>query len=186
MIEWLNHIDQEAFLFLNRLHVDWMDPAMLWITNKKTWIPFYVLLAGFIAYKQKWRSIWMFIAIALVITAADQLTSGFMKPFFERLRPCHEPLLDGLVYNIGKCGGQFGFASSHAANTFAIATLLWFCFAKEIRAFRAMFVWALIVSYSRIYVGVHYPGDVLVGAVVGIGCGYVVFWLYRRLEYLRA
>ncbi|MEQ9286327.1 MAG: phosphatase PAP2 family protein [Cyclobacteriaceae bacterium] len=186
MIEWLNHIDQETFLFFNGLHVDWMDPAMLWITDKKTWIPFYVLLVGFIVYKKKWKSVWMFIAIALVITTADQFTSGFMKPFFERLRPCHQPLLEGLVYNIGKCGGQFGFASSHAANTFAIATFLWLCFVNQYKVFVWMFAWAVVVSYSRIYVGVHYPGDVLVGALVGMGCGYAVFWLYGKFEHLRS
>ncbi|MEQ6119525.1 phosphatase PAP2 family protein [Reichenbachiella sp. MALMAid0571] len=179
MIEWFDQIDKELFLVLNGMHVQGMDAVMLWITDKKSWIPLYILFVGLIIYKTKWKSIWVFIAIGLLITVADQFTSGLMKPFFERLRPCHNPLLSDLVYNIGKCGGQFGFASSHAANTFAIGTFLWLFFRKEYKAFVLMFVWAGIVSYSRIYVGVHYPGDVLVGAFAGVFFGMGIFWLYE-------
>jgi len=181
MIEWLDHIDKELFIILNGMHFNGLDAAMLWITDKKSWIPFYTIMVGLIIYKTKWKSIWMFISIALLITAADQLTSGLMKPFFERLRPCHNPILSDLVYNIGKCGGQYGFASSHAANTFAIATFLWLFFRKDYQAFALMFVWAAVVSYSRIYVGVHYPGDVVVGALIGMFFGVGVYWLYNYL-----
>ena len=177
MIEWLNHIDTQFFIFLNGLNTDWLDPIMLWITNKKSWIAFYVVLAAFIIYKRKLNSIWIFAAIALTILCADQLTSSFMKPFFERLRPCHQPLLTDLVHNIGKCGGQFGFASSHAANTFGIATVLSLFFRSDASWFRWMFAWAAVVSYSRIYVGVHYPGDIIIGALVGSCFGFVICWL---------
>ena len=154
---------------------------MLWITDKKSWIPFYFIIICFIAYKNKWKSIWIYIAIALLITMSDQITSGFMKPFFERLRPCHDPSLADIIYNIGKCGGQFGFASSHASNTFAIATFLWLIFRKEYQFFIWMFLWAALVSYSRIYVGVNYFGDILIGAFGGILCGIGIHSLYDFL-----
>ncbi|MFY0650797.1 MAG: phosphatase PAP2 family protein [Cyclobacteriaceae bacterium] len=182
MIEWLNHIDQELFIFLNGLHIDFLDGLMLWITNKKSWIPLYLLIIGFIIYQKRWQSIWIFVAIVLVIAGADQLTSSFMKPFFERLRPCHQPLLADAVYNIGKCGGQYGFASGHAANTFGLATILFLTLDKEFGWFKWMFLWAAIVSYSRVYVGVHYPGDILVGAMVGVLIAHLIFQLYSYFQ----
>jgi len=179
MIYWLDHIDKGLFILLNGLHADWLDGLMLWITAKNSWIPLYLMIVGFIIYTKRWKSIWIFIAIALLITMSDQITSGLMKPFFERLRPCHNPMLVDFVYNIGKCGGQFGFASSHAANTFAIATFIWLVFKKEHGWFVWMFLWAAIVSYSRVYVGVHYPGDIVVGAIVGTFVGIGIHSLYQ-------
>ena len=179
MIEWLDHIDKELFIFLNGSHVDFLDGLMLWITAKNSWIPLYLLIVGFIIYTKRWKSIWIFIAIALLITMSDQITSGLMKPIFERLRPCHNLLLSDVVYNIGKCGGQFGFASSHASNTFAIATLLWLLFKNDYGWFVWLFLWAAVVSYSRVYVGVHYPGDIVVGAIVGILSAVGIHSLYH-------
>lgn len=181
MIEWLDHIDKDLFIFLNGLHTNSLDAAMLWITAKNPWIPLYLLIVGFIIYTKRWKSIRVFIAIALLITLSDQITSGLMKPFFERLRPCHNPILADVVYNIGKCGGQFGFASSHAANTFAIATFTWLVFKKDHGWFIWMFLWAALVSYSRIYVGVHYPGDVTFGAIIGVSSGVGIHSLYAFL-----
>jgi undecaprenyl-diphosphatase len=100
----------------------------------------------------------------LLIT--DQSTSSLMKPFFQRLRPCRDPALESLVYNIGGCAGVFGFASSHAANTFGFAFFVNFLLKKQYRFLWLLYLWAFLVSYSRIYLGVHYPLDILGGILL--------------------
>ena len=175
MIEQLIAWDQELFLYLNGIHNSFWDVLMYWITKSKTWIPFYLLLVGYVIYQFRWKSIYVFLFVGLVITLADQTTSGFMKPFFERFRPSHEPALEGLVHIVKGKGGKFGFASSHAANTFGLSAFLYYFFrAYGIRFFSWLFVWAAIVSYSRIYVGVHYPLDIIVGGLIGWGYGYLI------------
>lgn len=172
--------DQELFLFLNSFHTASIDPVMLWVSEKYTWIPFYAVILAFIIWHYKVRSIVVLIGVALVILFADQLTSGFMKPFFERLRPCHEPVLEGLVYLAKGCGGKFGFASSHAANTFGVAMFLWMLF-KTYRWAFLIFVWATVVSYSRIYLGVHYPLDIIVGGLLGILIAWLVYKIFEKI-----
>jgi len=96
-----------------------------------------------------------------------------------RLRPCHEPALEGLVHIVnGKCGGKYGFISSHAANTFGIAMML-LMWVKRRWFGVILMVWAALVSYSRIYLGVHYPGDVIGGAIWGVLCGWLMFLLFK-------
>lgn len=191
MLETLNAWDQSVFLFLNGIHASWADPIFWAISGTVTWIPFYAFLLFVIIRKYsnafrdfQWQSVALLVvSIALTITLADQTASGFMKPFFERLRPSHAPELEGLVHLLKKGngdiykGGKFGFVSSHAANSFALMLFV-------IRVVRHnmlsifMVVWAIVVSYSRIYLGVHYPGDLLGGALVGMLAGYVGSALY--------
>ncbi|EON75950.1 putative membrane-associated phospholipid phosphatase [Lunatimonas lonarensis] len=128
------------------------------------------------------QSIGYIVGIALLILLADQFTSGFMKPFFERLRPCHDPRWQGILFNYSGCGGQFGFASSHASNTFAIATYFWLVFRTH--SSQWLFLWAAIISYTRVYLGVHYPADIVVGGLVGIASGFVVYHLIDKLKIL--
>jgi undecaprenyl-diphosphatase len=183
MLEEIIQLDQQFFIWLNGFHAQWLDPIMLWITGSKSWIPFYLVLTFLIARKQKWNTLYVILGVALVITACDQFTSSFMKPYFGRLRPCYEPVLDGMVHMVKGCGGRFGYASSHAANTFGLATFLWFLLGdRGFNWFKYLFIWAAIVSYSRIYVGVHYPADILTGALVGIGFGYLFYRLYLTVE----
>ncbi|WKV10706.1 phosphatase PAP2 family protein [Marivirga harenae] len=179
MIESLIELDQQLFLWLNGLHADWLDPIMLFITKRNPWIPLYALILFLVIRKLKWQSWSMILAFALLITLADQAASGFFKPFFERLRPCHDPAIQGLVHMVKGCGGQYGFASSHASNTFALAFFLWFIYRNSYA--KIMIAWAVVVSYSRIYVGVHYPGDIIMGAILGVLAAIVTFQLYKRI-----
>ncbi|WBL44298.1 phosphatase PAP2 family protein [Algoriphagus halophytocola] len=176
MIDQLIAWDEELFLWLNSFHNSWMDQAMFLITGTTIWFPFYAILIYFIYKENPQNSWWVFGGIALAILIADQVTSGIMKPYFERLRPCHDERWTEQIHNYKRCGGLFGFASSHAANTFALAVFLNLKMHGKLRFLPWLFLWAAVVSYSRIYLGVHYPLDVLVGALVGALAG-LTSWL---------
>jgi len=177
MIEALDELDKHIFLFFNGLHSPAWDAIMAFFTAKVSWFPLYgaILFAWF--YKFRWHGFLFVVGIALTITCADLFASGFCKPFFGRLRPCHSPELQGLVHVVNGCGGQFGFISSHAANTFALAAFLNFTLGKNHPWLKWFYLWAALVAYSRIAVGVHYPGDILVGGLTGVFWG----WLFAQL-----
>ncbi|HOI32904.1 MAG: phosphatase PAP2 family protein [Bacteroidales bacterium] len=182
MLDWLNQFDASLFLFLNSLHAGWLDPVMIFFSGKLTWIPFYLVLLYLIIRQYRWQSLIILLFVAVLISLSDQLSVRAFKFIFERPRPCHEPDLQPLIYLAsGRCGGAFGFVSSHAANSFAMAGFVWFLLrnAHPIMGW-ILFPWAAIVSYSRIYLGVHYPGDILAGAVLGLTVSWVVWQIYRR------
>lgn len=179
MLQSLIELDQQLFLWLNGLHADWLDPIMLAITGRNIWIPLYAVILFLVIRKLKWQSWSMILGFALLITLADQAASGLFKPFFERLRPCYEPAIQEMVHLVKYCGGQYGFASSHASNTFALAFFLFFIYRNIYTKW--MIVWAVLVSYSRIYVGVHYPGDIIMGAILGVIAAIITYLLYKRI-----
>lgn len=183
MIDWLDQLDKAIFLFLNGLYSDTSDEIWLLITNIPTWIPLYVLIFVLFIKVYKKDSIYLVIALLLVVLVCDQFTSGFMKPFFERPRPCHDALIGHLVHVAGKCGGQFGFASGHSSNSFGIAMFVWLVFKSSWKWTWLMFLWAAVVAYSRIAVGVHYPGDILAGGLLGVLFGYLVFYFTTSIYY---
>ncbi len=180
---WVEAIDSRLFLWLNGQHAGWLDTVMVSITEMWPWIPIYILLAYLVIKQYGRKSLWIFLAVGLVILCSDQLSAHVCKPVFHRLRPCFNPELEGLVHlPKGLPGGRYGFVSSHAANTFAVATFLTAALRKSYRSIGWwLFAWALISSYSRIYIGVHYPGDVLAGAVLGILVGLIIWKLTTLL-----
>jgi len=179
LLEW----DRQLLLFFNGLHNPVIDELMFYLTKQFAWLPLYLLLL-YVTIKEKKARSWMVLfAMALVIAMADRITSGFFKPFFERLRPSHEPSLAGMVHLVHDYkGGLYGFCSGHAANTFATATFFVLLLSQRFPPMRWLFLWAALVSYTRIYLGVHYPGDVLVGAAIGVGCGMLGYKVFKRLE----
>ncbi|MCU0400357.1 MAG: phosphatase PAP2 family protein [Algoriphagus sp.] len=167
MIELVKQWDEALFIWLNSYHSDFLDPIIFQMTETVTWLPLFVFLIYKIYKVDSKNSWWVFGGILLTILIADQVTSGIMKPFFERLRPCHDPRWEGIMHNYGRCGGLYGFVSSHAANTFGLAVFLNRKLKGKIRGLRWLYLYAVVVSYTRIYLGVHYPWDILLGAAMG-------------------
>ena len=172
--------DYSLFLTINGWHTPFLDFIMFWLSDKYIWIPLYAVLLALLIRDNR-RHWWLLlIAIAVLVTLTDQISVKFFKDVFLRLRPCHDPALSGLVRMLnGHCGGQYGFISSHAANSFGLAVFVGALLKHRYKwMLWAMLLWAFIVSYSRVYLGVHFPGDVLVGALVGVLIGLLVFKLF--------
>ncbi len=177
MIEYLINIDKELFLFLNSFHSVFWDEVMLIITGKKTWIPMYLVILFYIFRTYKLKGFIVLLFIVLTITLADQISVKLFKNIFERLRPCYNPEIKDILHCPRLSGGHFGFVSSHAANTFGFALFSLLLF-KNLKYSIFIVLWATVVSYSRIYLGVHYPADIVGGALLGIIIGIVVYKLY--------
>lgn len=177
MIEQIRKWDEELFIWLNSHHADWLDPIVFQMTETITWIPFYAFLVFIIFRADPKASWWILGGAALTVLIADQVTSGLMKPYFERLRPCHDERWDGILHNYVRCGGLYGFVSSHAANTFAIAVFLNLKLRKNVKYLGWLFLWAAVISYTRVYLGVHYPMDILIGAAVGALAGWLSWFV---------
>lgn len=183
MLDELIRADQELLLKLNGgYRSEWADSVMWLFSQSTTWIPAaVVLLAVIIAVKRK-ESIYILLALGLTVLIADQVSSGLIKPLVERFRPTHEPALEGLVQTVnGYTGGKYGFVSSHAANSFGVALFCAMLFKN--RLFGAtMILWSLLDCYSRIYLGVHYPGDIVGGIIVGAAGAVVSYKLLERVR----
>ena len=175
--------DQELLLQLNGSDSLFWD-GFMWLSTKMfTWIPLAFVLVYVIFKNNKIKeALTILILVGVVITLADQIASGFCKPFFARYRPTQDP---ELMYQIdivnGYRGGTYGFMSSHAANTFGVAIFLSLIF-KSGSLTLILFIWAILNAFSRIYLGVHYPGDILFGTMVGIGVGILIYMIYKKLQ----
>lgn len=171
MIESLDQFDKWLFLLINGANHPVLDEIMVVLSYKWTWLPFYAILLYFLIKLHRLQSIYIILFVVLLVTMSDQLSVHLFKNNFMRLRPCHSADLQGLVHIVNEhCGGQYGFVSSHAANVFGLTFFIG-PFLSISRKFwmPLLIIWAIVVSYSRIYLGVHYPFDVTVGALLGIG-----------------
>jgi undecaprenyl-diphosphatase len=177
----LERLDQNLFLFLNSLNSPFWDQVMYNISGTIIWIPLYLAILVALGIKYKRKFIVLILMIIIAITLSDQ-GSVFFKNSVHRLRPCHEPALKGLVHLVkGRCGGSFGFVSSHAANSFMVAVLTLLLIRRKWFTYGIIF-WAMMVGYSRIYLGVHYPGDVICGSLLGVIIGWGVYKLYESAD----
>lgn len=184
MLEYLNDIDTDALLAINGLHDTFQD-ALWWMVSAK-WASLLLLLAFvWVLLRQNRRhAILVLVMLVLAIILADQVSSGLIKHLVERLRPTHDSSLGDAVHVInGYRGGMYGFVSSHAANSFAVALLISLIMRHRLVTV-SFFTWAVLQCYSRVYLGVHYPGDILGGIVVGVVAAWIVWilmcWIQRR------
>ncbi len=183
MIETLKLWDTNLFLFLNSHHNDFFDVLMFWMSKGWFWIPVYLLLFILVIKQFKMQTFAVLIAYAILVTLTDQVSVQLFKDLFHRFRPSHEPSLEGLVHIVnGYKGGDYGFISSHACNFFGIITFTILLFKGKYKYLSLISITlGVIICYTRIYLGVHYPGDILCGAIVGIGFGIGVFKLYTLI-----
>ena len=178
LISNIDYLDKEFILFLMNYHSNSLDAIMHWLSEKIVWIPLY----AYIIYRllrdtpKGWIHI---IFLLLTVGCADQIASGFAKPFFERFRPCHDPEINQWL-DLTHCGGKWGFFSSHAATSFAIAGYI---FALSKKHGYPLILWASIVAFSRVYLCVHYLSDIVTGALVGFGLGYL--WWYIKVKTIK-
>lgn len=182
LFESLLLLDKNLFLAINGFHSSFWDGVMFGISAKFTWVPLYVAVLAVIIKNWKRESIWLVIALVGCIIISDQIASGLIKELVQRLRPSHAPELRNMVHLVnGYSGGQFGFVSSHAANTFGFAFLSSTLF-KNRKYTSVIFCWAVLVSYSRMYLGVHYPLDILGGALVGVLAALACYYAIIKLR----
>ena len=179
----LIRFDKELLLAMNGSDSPFWDNFMWIHTGTLVWIPLIVALLYVVIKNNAWReTLLVFVMLAVVVLLADRISSGFFKPFFHRFRPTHDPEIMGLVDIVnGYRGGKYGFLSSHAANSFGLVTFLALLFRQKIVT-GAMVLWALLHCYSRIYLGVHFPGDILCGILLGMLVGWGVYWAYLLLR----
>lgn len=180
----LDTVDRHAFLAINGAHTHTLDVVMEGVSEMILWFPLYAFFLWLIIKRHGDKALlWSLPVIALMILLSDKGSVLLFKENVQRLRPCHEPALTGLVHLVYKeCGGQYGFISSHASNHFAIAVFMIGVLRSTPRwAVAALLLWAALIAYSRVYLGVHYPGDVLVGALYGIMIGSLGAFIFRRV-----
>lgn len=187
-ILWLSDIDARLLLIVNGAHSPFFDSVMWCISGRWIWVPFYAVLAYLLFRRMSWkRASICLVTIGLIILAADQTCATLIRPEIGRLRPANlnNPLSSFVHVVSGYRGGRYGFPSCHAANTFALAVFMslvirhkWFTV--------MMFSWAFVVSYSRMYLGVHYFGDLFCGATIGslfaVLFYYLQNYLFKRLN----
>ena len=182
MFEQILSLDTQLTLWFNGSDSLFVDTLAASATKTRTWVPLGALLMYVLVRMKNWKHLLLIIlGIALAITLADQVASGLFKPMVGRLRPSHNPDLVGLIDLVnGYTGGRYGFFSSHAANTCAVAVFLSLIFRQKL--FVVLIAsWCLLNCWTRLYLGVHYVGDILTGLLWGCIVGWVVFRLYKYL-----
>lgn len=196
-MDYLIHIDQQWLLAINGWHSEWADMLMWYISKSTTWLPLYALLVGLIVYRfgilspslcregrrgsSLLRVLIILAGFAVAVGVSDFVSSGIIKPWVCRLRPTHEPELAGLIHLVnGYTGGLYGFVSSHAANTMACALLFALLYRNKYATVGLM-LWVALNCYSRMYLGVHYPADIIGGLAIGALMATLTYGMVRRL-----
>ena len=182
VIEIIKGFDNQLFLLINGVHSPFLDTFMWAISAKLTWIPLYLSLLYLLIRTFKKDAAWIILAVVLCIVISDQVASGLLKELVKRLRPSHVESLKSVIHLVkGYEGGLYGFASSHAANSVGLAVITSLIFRNKLYTL-SILGWALLVSYSRIYLGVHYPGDILGGMLIGVLSAFFCYGLLNKIK----
>lgn len=179
MIDHLQELDRWLVLAANDAATPALDQLMIFFSDRLVWFPAYLVIILGLGYLFERRALLLLPMLGLSVALADSISSRFFKPYFARLRPCHDPRLSATLNLANGCGGQFGFISSHAANAFALAVFLCLALPPRYRLAKALLLlWAALVSFSRIYLAAHYPTDVVAGALLGSALAWGCYRLY--------
>lgn len=175
------NIDAEILCWINGHHAEWLDSFMWIVSRPNTWIWLYALLVGVIIYRYRnWKTVLLIlVAFGIAVGLSDFTCSGILKPLVCRLRPTHEPTIDPLHFVNDYRGGLYGFCSSHAANTMACGLLFSLLYRNK-RATVGLMTWVALNCYSRMYLGAHYPSDILAGLFIGAMFALLMYWVLRR------
>lgn len=187
---WASLNTKDKALFSN-INGKWTNPLfdniMPWVRTSNNWVPLYIVLLVLIIYRWK-KNAWKWVLLAAInVGLTDQISSSIFKPLFHRLRPCADP---EIMYQsrllLDHCSGGFSFTSSHAANHFGIAIFIVITLQPILKNYRFLFlIWATLIAYAQVYVGVHYPMDILFGSMIGVIVGYVngkIFLKFKNNE----
>ena len=180
IVESIIQLDHKLFFILNGAHCSFLDPVMKILSNIPVWIPLYLLIAGGFFLVLPWRyALAAILGLLFTFLLTDQVSSALIKEWVQRLRPSHMPGWEGTFRLLEDKGGLYSFVSSHAGNCFGLACFSSLVYRKKWYT-SGIYLWAGLVSYSRIYVGKHFPLDVLCGALIGLALGWAVYRLYQR------
>lgn len=176
-------LDHQAFHFINQAIANPVFDVILPALRSKTfWIPLYIFIIAFLFFNFKYRAAALYLILLIsTVIISDFTSSQLIKKTVKRVRPCNQVELQHQVRTLVHCGGGFSFTSSHATNHFALATFLILTLGRLFRRIRPiLFIWALSISFAQVYVGVHFPLDILFGGILGIVIGSLVAEIYNR------
>jgi membrane-associated phospholipid phosphatase len=181
LFEWFDQIDKIAFTFIHRdMSARWLDAIMLLMRNQYTWIPLYVFMLIWILRLERPTGLKFICLTILCFAITDYTSSGILKFHFERLRPCYDEDLTTVVRGIIGCGGKYSFPSSHAANHFGLAAFWFFTIIRITKQkWYWLWLWAFLIGLAQVYVGKHFPFDIIAGATLGIITGLTMFKLFE-------
>jgi len=179
LFEYIKALDREITIFINNLSNEYLDIIMIILSNKFVWIPLYIFLTIWLWHFNNKSIIKNIILCITAVLISDFITSSIMKPFFERLRPCNDPYISEFINIVSGCGKKFSFASSHASTTFSLATIIYLLSDKKIKY---LFLWSLLIGYSRVYLGVHFFMDIFIGFLVGFLTSIIIYRISKKFN----
>lgn len=181
MVKKLLSYDKDLFIYLNSLGSPAFDGFWLFVTKQSSWIPFFLLLLYLILKKVGTKqTLYLLLFVLVLLTFTDQITN-LVKGGFQRLRPCNNPEINASI-RVVQIRKSFSFFSGHAANTMAVTTFLYLILKRHFKYFWLLFFWPLIFAYSRIYLGLHYPIDIICGYLFGMTVGFLMFKIYQKVQ----
>jgi undecaprenyl-diphosphatase len=179
---WIPDADRSLFYLINKkLSFSFLNEIMLLLREAYTWIPVYLFFLIFFSVNCKKYLVPIVLLTVLTFTITDFVSASILKPFIGRLRPCQDPAIKFEINNIAGCGGIYSMPSSHASNHFGLSAF-WFMIVNHTlgKKWFWLWLWAFVIGYAQVYVGVHYPGDILIGAIFGVGTASFTGYLFKR------